>query len=165
MRLKRVDFVWGEATFGCPKGWWGMVDIAREADCKNLPRCTSPITSSPPDPSQITSSAQFLNGIRVHEPWHITWRQADVSSLTPQPPENENWNLSAMWFLMIGLPIIVVALFGGCVWFKCDRHKQREREREMQQGVLLNGGKVEGSDPTGIARLELTDGRRENRGG
>jgi hypothetical protein len=116
-------------------------------------------TGTAAEPITITS------GVLMHEAWHISWRAADASSLTPSLPALTSGVSYSVWvpgqsetaaprsgqgvdhswdgvrrFLMIGLPIIIVGLAAavvGCV-LAARRAGKREQARELAAvGVVV----------------------------
>ncbi|GFF23494.1 hypothetical protein IFM58399_00312 [Aspergillus lentulus] len=111
--------------------------------------------------------AQVLltDGIQVHEAWAISWAGSDTATMSPSLPTLTNSMIVPTWvpgeiippgrydrgyegsdmpgwepilrFLMIGVPIIGVALFATSVWccIWCRRVRRKERQ---QRGVLAN---------------------------
>jgi hypothetical protein len=94
--------------------------------------------------------------VLVHNAYHIAWEPSDTAALTPQPPavtcaegvkvwvpgspltstacptssNDSSIPGAAMGFLMIGLPIVIVFLFLGCVGTCCYySHKERREKR------------------------------------
>ena len=95
--------------------------------------------------------------LMIHHAWAITWASSDRTQLTPMPPtltsgetvpswephdphetprptekqDNGSINISssAMWFLRVGLPIIVVAMLVSCWWWG-RRRKRKTRGHE-----------------------------------
>ncbi|RBA17438.1 hypothetical protein FPRO05_02162 [Fusarium proliferatum] len=100
--------------------------------------------------------ASALDGtFMVHQAWAVSWVSSERSDLTPMPltltdgERVSHWkpgetlpgdsrpterfdqsqgyiSTSAVWFLMIGLPIIVFLMIVGCCWV-CIRRKIRDR--------------------------------------
>ncbi|KAF5718881.1 hypothetical protein FGLOB1_1455 [Fusarium globosum] len=115
--------------------------------------------------------ASALDGtFMVHRAWAISWVSSERSDLTPMPltltdgERVSHWkpgetlpddsrpterfdqsqgyiSTSAVWFLMIGLPIIVFLMIVGCCWV-CIRRKIRDRRvrRAMRDSSLSRTG-------------------------
>ncbi|KAF4162406.1 hypothetical protein CNMCM6936_002132 [Aspergillus lentulus] len=107
----------------------------------------------------------FTDGIQVHEAWAISWAGSDTATMSPSLPTLTNSMIVPTWvpgeiipparydrgyegsdmpgwepilrFLMIGVPIIGVALLAASVWccIWCRRVRRKERQ---QRGVLAN---------------------------
>lgn len=92
--------------------------------------------------------------ITVHMPWHISWASSDRPMLTPTPPaldcgqriskwipgesiaqdsckpENrEHQSTSLYFFLVIGLPVILLTLIAGCCAHCCIRRRKEKRPK------------------------------------
>ncbi|EEU47095.1 uncharacterized protein NECHADRAFT_36784 [Fusarium vanettenii 77-13-4] len=111
----------------------------------------------------------------IHQAWAITWASSDRTHLSPQPPTLTNNELipswkppefvpttrpaqenpdtgqqyisnSAVWFLMVGLPIIVVFLFAGLCFWGIRRRRRRAAVMTPQAGVgdssAKSGGRI-----------------------
>ncbi|KAI1011292.1 hypothetical protein LB504_002160 [Fusarium proliferatum] len=115
--------------------------------------------------------ASALDGtFMVYQAWEILWVSSERSDLTPMPltladgervshwkpgetlpddsrpterfDQNQGYiSTSAVWFLMIGLPIIVFLMIVGCCWV-CIRRKIRDRRvrRAMRDSSLSRNG-------------------------
>ncbi|SCO43677.1 uncharacterized protein FFNC_09306 [Fusarium fujikuroi] len=115
--------------------------------------------------------ASALDGtFMVHQAWAVSWVSSERSDLTPMPltltdgervshwkpgetlPDDSrpterfdqsqgNISTSAVWFLMIGLPIILFLMIVGCCWV-CIRRKIRDRRvrRAMRDSSLSRTG-------------------------
>ncbi|QKD52242.2 uncharacterized protein FOBCDRAFT_238543 [Fusarium oxysporum Fo47] len=86
----------------------------------------------------------------VHQAWEISWGSSERSDLTPMPltrptesfDQSQGYiSTSAVWFLMVGLPIIVFLMIVGCCWV-CIRRRIRERRvrRAMRDSSLPQTG-------------------------
>lgn len=100
----------------------------------------------------------------IHQAWAITWASSDRTHLSPQPPTLTHSELisswkppesvpttrpaqenpdtgqqyisnSAVWFLMVGLPIIVVLLFAGLCFWGIRRRRRRAAAMTPQTGA------------------------------
>jgi hypothetical protein len=122
--------------------------------------------------------ASALDGtFMVHQAWAVSWVSSERSDMTPMPltltdgERVSHWkpgetlpddsrpterydqsqgyiSTSAVWFLMIGLPIIVFLMIVGCCWV-CIRRRIRERRaRRAMEGSSLSR--------TGEGRSSLT---------
>ncbi|TVY72046.1 hypothetical protein Focb16_v012814 [Fusarium oxysporum f. sp. cubense] len=111
----------------------------------------------------------------VHQAWEISWGSSERSDLTPMPltltdgervsywkpgetlPDDSRptesfdqsqgyISTSAVWFLMVGLPIIVFLMIVGCCWV-CIRRRIRERrvKRAMRDSSLPQTGEERSS--------------------
>ncbi|KAG2027134.1 hypothetical protein GB937_000872 [Aspergillus fischeri] len=107
----------------------------------------------------------FTDGIQVHQAWAISWAGSDTATMSPSLPLLTNSMIVPTWvpgeiippgrydrgyegsdmpgwepilrFIMIGVPIIGVALLAACVWCCIWRWRVRREERQ-QRGVLAN---------------------------
>jgi hypothetical protein len=108
------------------------------------------------------STRLFTGGIQMHQAWHVSWAASDTSTLSPSLPEltsskfiptwvpgetvppgkydrqdgsqNELKGLEGVvWFLEIGIPLIVLALIGSCVWCYIARRRSKRKQRLRQQ--------------------------------
>ncbi|SCO84546.1 uncharacterized protein FRV6_08673 [Fusarium oxysporum] len=104
--------------------------------------------------SNYQDSSAMDGTFMVHQAWAISWGSSERSDLTPMPltltdgervsswkpgetlPEDSRptesfdqsqgyISSSAVWFLMVGIPIIVFVLIAGCCWV-CIRRRIRE---------------------------------------
>lgn len=115
----------------------------------------------------------FTEGIIAHNAWHISWHKTDTPTLSPSLPEltsgkwiptwvpgqtiapgeydrepehrNENpgWE-HLVFFEMIGLPIIGVAVIACSIWgcIACRRARRKERmmlEKRLEERLRLQG--------------------------
>lgn len=118
----------------------------------------------------------ITDGLLMHDAWHITWAASDRSTLSPSLPtltsgkDLQTWVpgqivapgegdgetdgvytdpliTGAMWFGMVGVPIIAVAVIVGVVWFCIVRRRRRRRElrldgqQESAHGIGAVGAK------------------------
>jgi hypothetical protein len=109
----------------------------------------------------LESTISAPSGLQVHNAWHISWASSDRSTLTPTPPAlsysesiktwvpgetvakttcsdtyngGVNYDVSLLFFLVIGLPIIALALLiSCCTYCICARRKLR-RARSSASG-------------------------------
>jgi hypothetical protein len=108
------------------------------------------------------STHLIARGIQVHQPWHVSWKESETDDLplslpaltssmwvptwVPGKPIPSGWyqgngrnstSLGDMegviWFLIIGVPMISLALIGSCVW--CCVHNSRVRRREKLRAL------------------------------
>ncbi|KAG2010866.1 hypothetical protein GB937_007409 [Aspergillus fischeri] len=100
----------------------------------------------------------FTDGIQVHQAWAISWAASDTNTMSPSLPLLTNSMVVPTWvpgeiippgmydrgsdgsdmpgwepimrFIMIGVPIIGVALIASCVWacIWCRRVRRKERQ-------------------------------------
>lgn len=104
--------------------------------------------------SNYQDSSAMDGTFMVHQAWEISWGSSERSDLTPMPltltdgERVSSWkpgetlpddsrptesfdqsqgyiSSSAVWFLMVGIPIIVFVLIAGCCWV-CIRRRIRE---------------------------------------
>lgn len=95
----------------------------------------------------------ITSGLIQHPAWNIIWEASDQATLTPRPPNIGSNTLvnywvpgtplderllgdqpdgldglatAIFWFLVIGLPLIVLSISGCCVWC-CVRKRKRKR--------------------------------------
>jgi len=123
------------------------------------PACFKAVSATTPAPQTTTSTDfGFPDGLRVHNAWHITWASSDRAALSPTPPlltctggQIQTWvpgqpvdhydcpdspkdgikiSQGAIYFLAIGLPIIVVVLVAACCtccfWRRCKERRARK---------------------------------------
>lgn len=118
----------------------------------------------------------LTDGLLMHDAWHISWVASDRSTLSPSLPTlTSGKNLQtwvpgqivapgegdtetdgvyrdplitgAMWFGMVGVPIIAVAAIVGGVWCCIVRRRKRRRQfrlegqQESAHGIGLVGAK------------------------
>ncbi|KAF4471174.1 hypothetical protein FALBO_1917 [Fusarium albosuccineum] len=118
------------------------------------------ITATASDIEQNDSVITPDGTLMVHQAWAISWAASDTAHLSPQPPAlysgetvaswdphesvpsdrpveepvNDHVNMyisnSAVWFLMVGLPIIAVLLISSCCWC-CIRNRRKEKRRRQ----------------------------------
>ncbi|KAF5010996.1 hypothetical protein FDECE_2866 [Fusarium decemcellulare] len=128
------------------------------------------ITATASDLEQNDSVITPDGTLMVHQAWAITWAASDTAYLSPQPPAlysgetvgswdphesvpsdrpeeepvNDHANMyisnSAVWFLMVGLPIIAVLLISSCCWC-CIRSRRKEKRR--RQAVAIDSATPE----------------------
>ena len=115
------------------------------------PSCTKLFTST-----TSTSGAYYAETITLSvallPAWHISWQSTDMPTLSPRPPaldggerftrwlpgskpepeKLDNWgggdfNPSLFFFLVIGLPLIVLAGIAACITGCCARRRAKKR--------------------------------------
>ncbi|KAK1995690.1 hypothetical protein LX36DRAFT_712954 [Colletotrichum falcatum] len=101
--------------------------------------------------------------IMVHEGWEVTWAASDTATLTPKlptltsymvvpvwtpgehipdgqydptPPSGSHWiEGSALWFLIIGMPIIGALMIGSCIWCCVRSCKKKRRAKKANMAA------------------------------
>lgn len=144
-----------ETTAYCCARWVeSSVDDPQPANILSLRNYTLAFTS----PKAICTQGDPIISSTMTETWHeaytIAWKQADVASLSPQPPplesgcsltistwvpgstapavcrpkeEKKSANLNGLWAL-VALPVVAVLAFAGYWWYRVSRFGDGEED-------------------------------------
>lgn len=132
-------------AYCCAPGYSIMQPSIRNPSCWRQFVSTTSTNGIP----SISTATLSIAGVPA---WHISWQTTDVATLSPQPPTLEageiipswvpgsaldrpirdNWGVgmspSLFWFLVVGIPLIVVALIAGCCTYCfCLRRRRLKR--------------------------------------
>ncbi|RHZ51745.1 hypothetical protein CDV55_103487 [Aspergillus turcosus] len=116
----------------------------------------------------------FTAGIQVHQAWAVSWSGSDTATLSPSLPTLTNSMVVPTWvpgeiippgkwdrghdgsdmgnwqplvhFIMIGVPIIGVAILALGIWC-CIRCRRARREERRQRGVLAEPQGIDTTPP------------------
>ncbi|KAL8337075.1 hypothetical protein RB601_008535 [Gaeumannomyces tritici] len=133
----------------------------------------------------ITFTESYRGGhVKVHRSWHVSWEASDTTSMSPTPPElpcydptvtswlpgetipeqycrpmplpnDDEWNQSVAWFLIVGVPLLFVALVATAC-FVCCLCRRRRRQNSKDNAEQTKEEKLEQihNEQPGLKELE-----------
>jgi len=159
-------FLYSGYTLDWPIGDLSIENIVSPACFK-----TVPATATPQATVTTAGSDMFSAGMQVHNAWRVAWASSDAATLSPTPPqltcrealvtwvpgeeseqecqkgsderhqEGAQWSKPLLNFIMIGVPILGVAILaciGACCWYACREQRKDRRARKAAEARVAH---------------------------